>query len=125
MGALFDRSRFQLSPGHVGRIALLLLLLAGIPLAFASSTKIFADGDVSWHIASGQWILHHRTIPIADPFSFTALGHPWIAMEWLADVAYGAVFVLGGYAGVAAVVAAALVTLHTIVFLHIRRSVGL
>lgn len=121
---LFDRSRFQLSLGFVAGIALLTLLLAGIPLSFASSTKIFSDGDVSWHIASGRWILLHHTIPTVDPFSFTLFGHPWIAMEWLADVAYGAAFALAGYAGVAALVAAALVILHAIVFLHVRRSFG-
>ena len=101
-----------------------MVLLAGIPLALASSLQIFADGDVSWHIASGRWILLHRAIPTVDPFSFTFAGRPWIAMEWLADVSYGAAFGLGGYAGVAALVAIALVALHTIVFLHIRRSVG-
>lgn len=124
VNGLFDRSRFQLSPGYVAGIALPMLLLAGFPLAFASSTKIFADGDVSWHIASGRWILLHRTIPTVDPFSFTFSGHPWIAMEWLADVGYGAAFSLAGYAGVAALVAAALVALHAIVFLHIRHSLG-
>ena len=47
-------------------IAVLLL-----PAALGSSLTIFNDGDVSWHIATGEWILDHRTIPHVDPFSFT------------------------------------------------------
>src|SRR4051794_7347745 len=37
-----------------------------IPAVLGSSQTIFNDGDVSWHIATGQWILDHRAIPHAD-----------------------------------------------------------
>ena len=30
-----------------------------VPAALGSSQTIFNDGDVSWHIATGQWILDH------------------------------------------------------------------
>jgi hypothetical protein len=124
ISSAFDRSRVRLGREEIAGIVLVTFLLAGIPMAFASSTKIFADGDVSWHIASGRWILLHQSIPTTDPFSFTAFGHPWVAMEWLADVIFGGAFILGGYAGVAAIVAAAFVALNSILFLHIRRSAG-
>jgi hypothetical protein len=42
-----------------------------IPAVIGSSKTIFNDGDVSWHIATGQWILGHGAIPHTDPFSFT------------------------------------------------------
>src|SRR3954454_12584567 len=77
-----------------------------IPAVLGSSTTIFNDGDVSWHIATGQWILDHWAIPHTDPFSFTWGGKPWTPMEWLADVIYASGYRLAGYGGVAAVVTA-------------------
>ena len=64
-----------------GSVAVLL-----IPAVLGSSQTIFNDGDVSWHIATGQWILDHRAIPHTDPFSFTWAGKPWVPIEWLAEV---------------------------------------
>src|SRR3954470_10961426 len=61
------------------------LLLAA---ALGSSKSIFNDGDVSWHIATGQWILQHGAIPRTDPFSFTWAGKPWVPIEWLAGGVY-------------------------------------
>jgi hypothetical protein len=94
-----------------------------IPAVIGSSKTIFNDGDVSWHIATGQWILDHRAIPHSDPFSFTWAGKPWVPIEWLAEVSYASTYRLAGYAGVAALVTAALMVLHTIVFLNARRWV--
>jgi hypothetical protein len=103
---------------------LLALLLLGLPLLLASNTKIFNDGDVSWHIASGRWMLQHGRIPTADPFSFTASGHPWVAMEWLGDLIFASAFAVASYKGLFLVVATALLSLNCIVFLHLRRFVG-
>jgi len=50
-----------------------------------SSTAIF-EGDVWWHVATGELILSTGTFPRTDPFSFTAGGNDWIAFEWLGDV---------------------------------------
>ena len=92
-----------------------------VPAFLGSSTAIFNDGDVSWHIATGQWILDHRAIPHTDPFSFTWAGKPWVPIEWLAELLFGAAYRLAGHSGVAALVTAALVTLHVIVFANARR----
>jgi len=94
----------------------LLVAVLLIPAALGSSTTIFNDGDVSWHIATGQWILDHRAIPHTDPFSFTWVGKPWVPIEWLAEVIYASAYRLDGYAGVAALVTAALIALHAIGF---------
>jgi hypothetical protein len=101
-----------------------LALLVGvllIPAVLGSSTTIFNDGDVSWHIATGQWILDHRAIPHVDPFSFTWAGKPWVPMGWLADVVYALAYRLAHYGGVAAVVTAALMCLHVTVYLNASR----
>ena len=46
-----------------------------IPAVLGSSKTIFNDGDVSWHIATGQWILDHRAIPHVDPVTLEAKQH--------------------------------------------------
>ena len=83
-----------------------------IPAVLGSSSMIFNDGDVSWHIATGQWILDHHAIPHADPFSFTWAGKPWVPIEWLAELFYASAYRLAGYGGVAALVTATLMALH-------------
>lgn len=103
---------------------LLVFLLVGLPIGLATTPRTFDDGDVSWHVAAGIWMLGHHAIPTTDPFSFTAYGHPWIAMEWLADLIYAAAYRFGGYSGLAGVVAVAAVALHAILFGSLRHRVG-
>jgi hypothetical protein len=94
-----------------------------IPAVLGSSQMIFNDGDVSWHIATGLWILDHRTIPQVDPFSYTWGGKPWVPIEWLAELIYASGYRVAGYSGVAALVTAALIGLHAAVFLNANRWV--
>lgn len=94
-----------------------------IPVALGSSATIFNDGDVSWHIATGQWILDHRAIPHADPFSFSWAGKPWVPIEWLAELIMGSAYRIAGYGGIAALATAALMALHAIVFFNAARFV--
>src|SRR5947208_15485021 len=100
----------------------LLLAVLLIPAVLGSSKTVFNDGDVSWHIATGQWILDHRAIPHTDPFSFTFDGRAWVPIEWLAELFYAAAYRLGGYSAVAALVTAALIGLHAIVFVAAKRG---
>ena len=106
---------------RINRPLLVAVLL--IPAVLGSSQTIFNDGDVSWHIATGQWILDHRAIPQTDPFSYTWFGRPWVPIEWLAEVFYASAYRLAGYAGIAALVTAALMALHAIVYLNASRWV--
>ena len=79
-----------------------------VPPFLASNWSVFRDGDISWHVAAGRWIMEHGGVPKADPFSFTMPGHPWVAHEWLPEVVYALGFDLAGHAGLAAIVALAL-----------------
>jgi hypothetical protein len=56
--------------------------------------------DTFWQYATGQWILAHHAIPYRDPFSWTVRGTPWVAQEWLWDVALAVVWHIGGLWGV-------------------------
>ena len=38
--------------------------------------------DVWWHLSAGRWIWAHGEAPVADAFSFTLEGAPWIDFEW-------------------------------------------
>lgn len=70
-------------------------LVIGAGLSFSSA--LLNDGDTSWHLATGQWILAHRAIPHVDPFSFTFRGGPWTTHEWLPDVIMALCYRLGGW----------------------------
>ena len=91
--ALNKPSKWQFAP-----VALFALIVA----AWLSFTPaLFNDGDTSWHLATGQWILKHGAIPHVDPFSFTFRGHAWTAHEWLVDVLMAVAYGLAGWGAVA------------------------
>jgi hypothetical protein len=63
-------------------LALCVLLTTTAP----GSARLFAEGDVWWHVATGQRIFSTWHVPRVDPYSFTVHGKPWIAYEWLGEV---------------------------------------
>ena len=92
-------------------------LAALLFFAFALfAPAILNDGDTFWHIAAGDWILAHRAIPTADPFTFSHAGAPWTAHEWLSEVFFALSYRLGGWDGVMILAAAAAAaTAHVLV----------
>ncbi len=61
---------------------------------------LLADGDVGWHIRTGQYILDHHAVPYRDLYSFSKPGAPWFAWEWGSDVFYGWLDRIAGLKGV-------------------------
>ncbi len=118
-----EGARTGLSPQFFDRL-LVAMFVVFVPFTLASSSTSFNDGDVSWHIAAGQWIIAHRAVPNSDVFSLTMAGEQWVPIEWLAEVIYAGAFAIGGYGAVAAVVALALAALNLILFVHLRRWAG-
>ena len=57
--------------------------------------NFLVDPDLWWHIKLGQDIVRTHQWPTNDPYSFTVHGTPWIAYEWLGDVAIGFVAKFG------------------------------
>lgn len=53
------------------------------------------DNSFFTHLATGRLLLDEG-IPTADPYSWTALGHPWVVQSWLASLVYGVADQLGG-----------------------------
>ena len=74
----------------LGLFALLPALIAFQPLA---------NNDLPMHLAIGDWILAHATLPSRDPFSFTAGHPPWVPHEWLASLVFSAAWRAGGVPG--------------------------
>ena len=100
------------------------VFVLAVPVFIASHWTVFRDGDVSWHVAAGRWIVEHGRVPSTDPFSFTMAGKPWIAFEWGAEVIYWLAFRAAGFAGLAATVAAALMALFAAFFVPLRPKAG-
>jgi hypothetical protein len=64
-----------------------------------AGNHLLIDPDTLWQITVGQWIVDHGMVPQTDVYSFTMRGQPWISTQWLAQVAYAAVFSLAGWTG--------------------------
>lgn len=94
-----------------------------VPFVLGSSATIFEDGDVSWHVAAGQWMIGHGQVPMTDPFSFSALGQKWIAHEWLGEAIMGGAYTLAGFTGLALLVVLSLSALMLILWLELGRWV--
>jgi hypothetical protein len=53
-----------------------ILALAAVCLIGLFSTEV-ADYDTWWHLKTGDYIVHFRSLPVPDPFSCTSnLGEP-------------------------------------------------
>lgn len=88
---------------------------------FTMAVRLPADTDTWWHLVSGRYIVENQAVPLADPFSHTRLGVPWIDHGWLAQILLYGLFSLGGWAALSLGVAV-LVTLAF--YLVYRQSVG-
>ncbi len=69
-------------------------LVLVVPL-FRGGVLLNADGDLGRHLRVGQHLLAHGLLR-EDVFSFTKFGQPFVGYEWLSEVAYAAVYWLGG-----------------------------
>ncbi len=87
------------------------LLVAILCIAlFTLAAQPSPDADLWWHLRTGEWILEEGAVPHGDPFSSTRAGAPWVAHEWLADVALYGLYRAGG-AGALTLASAAVLTL--------------
>ena len=71
-----------------------ILLAFGAILLYAANP--FSESDSFYHLKTGELIWETRSIPQSDPFSYTAEGRPWVPHEWLAQLLFYGISVLGG-----------------------------
>jgi hypothetical protein len=67
-------------------LPLVVFLLVGA-MVVAAGPRILDDPDTYSHVAVGQWIIAHAAVPHRDVFSFSMRGMPWVADEWLSEIA--------------------------------------
>ena len=88
-----------ISPPWIAATVMLALTLFG--------PGVLRDGDSFWHLAAGDWMIGHGTVPHEDPFSYTFAGAPWVPHEWLSEILMAASFRAAGWSGVVVLTALA------------------
>jgi len=58
------------------------------------------DLDLYWHLAVGNWIVQHHSVPRVGILSYTALNRPWIAYSWGYEVLLSLVYKWFGLLGI-------------------------
>ncbi|HTR85510.1 MAG TPA: hypothetical protein VMI56_13605 [Reyranella sp.] len=76
-------------------------------LACLGGMPLLGDPDSHWHVAVGNWMIEHGTVPRVDFYSYTFTGKPWIAKEWLSQLLLAGAWDVAGWGGVVMLGAAA------------------
>ncbi len=105
-----------------GRLAEVVPWLAVLGFAL-QGLRPLTDQDTWWHLRTGEWIVGHRRLPTADPWSFTET-HRWIPHEWLSEVLLYAAYRAGGYPGVLVLRSLVLGAVAFVVVRECRRRAG-
>lgn len=94
-----------------------LFLAVALPV-LAAVIAPMSTVDLTYHLRAGQEILGTGAIPVADTWTFTAAGLPWVDQQWGAQVVLSAVEQATGWtglvllrAGLTAVIFASLVSM--------------
>ena len=99
--------------------AFFVALLAWLFVCGANGWKaLLGDGDVGWHIRTGQYILAHHAVPSRDLFSFSKPDAPWFAWEWLSDVVLAGLFQLGAFKAITLAAGALIAVYATVLLRH-------
>jgi hypothetical protein len=72
-------------------------VVPGVTLAavFIAVLVTRADPDLWGHLRFGADIVHTRSLPSIDPYSFTS-DRPWVNHEWASEVLFALVYAVGG-----------------------------
>lgn len=70
----------------LGRFLCFGLCLANIAMFGKAMLHHAYTPDLSWLLASGQYILNHQSLPVTDIFSWTMPDKPWVMYQWLFEV---------------------------------------
>ncbi|MGH8916100.1 MAG: hypothetical protein ACRDZM_16510 [Acidimicrobiia bacterium] len=68
-------------------LAHLILIVPWVALVIDAWAPI-RDNSFLWHIRAGELQAVAGEVLVADPFSFTMLGEPWLTQSWLAELLY-------------------------------------
>ncbi len=77
-----------------------LIFIVVLLLVLIMAARMPVDSDLWWHLRAGEWSWQHAQPLLADYFSFTRYGAPWVNHSWLAEVIYYLCFQSFSYGGV-------------------------
>ncbi len=92
-------------------------------MTLQDADRFLFDSDCQWHIAIGRWIWAHQAVPWVDEFSHTFAGHPWLAKEWLSQLAYYGAFELGGWRAVVVLASVSMAAAFALVYDFLQQRV--
>jgi hypothetical protein len=95
-------SEWQDNPAghHVRLIFCGLMVLLWLVVLIVLRERLMMEPDLWWHIKTGEWMWTHGEFPVADNFSHTFAGQPWMAKEWLSQFLYFSAHSAAGWTGV-------------------------
>lgn len=64
------------------------LACLGAAIFLLGAMQPLGDPDLPMHLATGEWIVHHQSVPFVEPFSWTRAGAPYYAYSWAMEVIY-------------------------------------
>ena len=99
--------------------ALTLMLL----MSLQDGDRFLFDSDCQWHVAIGRWIWAHKAVPWVDEFSHTFAGHPWLAKEWLSQLAFYGAFEAAGWRGAVILASVALAGAFALIYDFLQQRV--
>lgn len=98
--------------------------LAAVVFGITAGLYEILNTSIGWHLASGRWMLDHRTVLGHNPFTLGADGVPWLNHEWLFQITVALIERLAtgpGLIGLRVLVAIGL----TLILLRFGRRAGL
>ncbi len=98
-----DLSKPLSQDGSHHRAVFFAILVFEIVFLMAARTPI--DSDLFWHLAAGEQTLQNGWPILADTFSYTRLGAPWINHSWLGEVVLALAYRAASWIGLSALVA--------------------
>jgi len=100
---------------------LLLVLLFSSPALMSLRGSCANDGDIWWHMRTGEWILQHHSVPRVDAFSGPAAGQSWVAYSWLFELIVAKLFLWKGLVGLAMYTTGMILVISAAVYHMVRR----
>lgn len=76
------------------------------------------DADMWWHLAAGREMVNQGKILTTDIFSYTHYGENWTNAFWLSDIILFLAYNLGGYLGIALLVAFIATLTMAVIYRH-------
>jgi tetratricopeptide (TPR) repeat protein len=71
-------------------------IIAIFCMAFLLSLREIQEMDLGFHLRAGEWIVHNKTWPENDPFTYTVTDHPYIDLHWMYQIFLFFLYRLGG-----------------------------